>query len=192
MGGKMPKVDWSGVEKRLEELGDRMIQTGAITRAVTADLEAAREAMEQATKEADMLNVTQITGKEHTGRWVEFYSCPSASDPKKSYVVAKDGVGNWGCSCPRWIFFRENCKHIKRVENTLRLGNLLAQAHINALDERTRRALDRIGRVEVDPTAQALTQEQKDAIDDENWQAGGNSVERDKTEGSERAARLEL
>jgi hypothetical protein len=39
--------------------------------------------------------------------------------PGSQYVVAQDSFGQWACSCPRWKFMREECKHIKAV----RLGS---------------------------------------------------------------------
>ena len=48
-------------------------------------------------------------------QWKEFYQVDSESRPGVSYTVAMSIKGTWGCSCPRWIFKRENCKHIRHV-----------------------------------------------------------------------------
>lgn len=48
-------------------------------------------------------------------KWVMRWSVPSSSDPTKSYTVAKTETGEWGCSCPRWIFHRKVCKHIQKI-----------------------------------------------------------------------------
>ncbi len=50
-----------------------------------------------------------------TRQWVEYYEVDSESRPDTTYIVAKSAKGLWGCSCPRWIYHRENCKHIKHV-----------------------------------------------------------------------------
>ena len=34
-----------------------------------------------------------------------------------SYVVSMDDNGGFACSCPRWKFFREECKHIRKVKS---------------------------------------------------------------------------
>lgn len=49
------------------------------------------------------------------GQWVKRWSVPSESNPSKSYVVAQNREGEFGCSCPVWIFRRKECKHIRNV-----------------------------------------------------------------------------
>ena len=52
-------------------------------------------------------------------KWVKRWSVESDSNPSKSYTVAIDGEGNWGCSCPAWTRskqMRKDCKHIRRVK----------------------------------------------------------------------------
>jgi hypothetical protein len=51
--------------------------------------------------------------------WVEkFAVCGSQGD---AYTVARSEHKNWGCSCPAWINKRQrqDCKHIKMVQNLL-------------------------------------------------------------------------
>jgi len=48
-------------------------------------------------------------------RWVKRWQVPSESDPDKTYTVAVDANGNYGCSCPVWKFRRLQCKHIDFV-----------------------------------------------------------------------------
>lgn len=49
-------------------------------------------------------------------KWVERWSVPSHSNPKKDpYVVARTAEGEWGCSCPHWKFRRKICRHIREV-----------------------------------------------------------------------------
>lgn len=49
-------------------------------------------------------------------RWVKRWQVPSESDPDKTYTVAVDANGNYGCSCPVWKFRRIECHHIRRVK----------------------------------------------------------------------------
>lgn len=84
---------------------------------------------------------------EPKGRWVEFYSAPSHSNPDTTYVVAKDKNGEWGCSCPRWIFHRDHCKHIRAVEIHRQRG--LATIELSTLTHKQKKALWRITRIEV-------------------------------------------
>jgi hypothetical protein len=48
--------------------------------------------------------------------WVNRWTVKSKTDPLKKYTVGQKANGEWGCSCPRWIFNREkprpDCKHI--------------------------------------------------------------------------------
>jgi len=48
-------------------------------------------------------------------RWVKRWQVPS-SDGSKTYTVAVDANGNYGCSCPAWKFRRIECHHIRRVK----------------------------------------------------------------------------
>lgn len=45
------------------------------------------------------------------------WSVPSETDDTKVYKVSLTKEGEYKCSCPRWIFKREQCKHIIRVKN---------------------------------------------------------------------------
>jgi hypothetical protein len=33
-----------------------------------------------------------------------------------AYTVSLSVDGEWGCSCPRWKFKREECKHIREIQ----------------------------------------------------------------------------
>jgi hypothetical protein len=48
-------------------------------------------------------------------KWVDQWHVTSRSSGKV-YTVSLADDGTWGCSCPRWIFAREDCKHIKEVK----------------------------------------------------------------------------
>lgn len=48
--------------------------------------------------------------------WINKYEVESESG--RTYIVAQDNTGSWGCSCPAWTRSarsREDCKHIKAV-----------------------------------------------------------------------------
>jgi hypothetical protein len=49
-------------------------------------------------------------------RWIARWEVASFSDPDKKYIVAVDRNGGFACSCPRWVYKREECKHIKFVK----------------------------------------------------------------------------
>jgi hypothetical protein len=49
--------------------------------------------------------------KAYRRQWV----VPSDSDPDKTYKVSLTHEYEFQCSCPRWIFKREICKHIQDV-----------------------------------------------------------------------------
>jgi hypothetical protein len=55
-------------------------------------------------------------------RWVERWTVASRSgaapDPA-GWTVARDVDGRLGCSCPRWIYFREECAHIRALRAEL-------------------------------------------------------------------------
>lgn len=57
-----------------------------------------------------------------TGRWKERWSVDS-DDMEKEYTVARDAAGCFGCSCPRYKFKREQCKHIQTVIEWLEAKN---------------------------------------------------------------------
>ncbi len=51
-------------------------------------------------------------------QWMERHEVMS-SDLNRTYIVARHADGHWACSCPRWKFKRETCKHIMHVQNKL-------------------------------------------------------------------------
>lgn len=59
------------------------------------------------------------TKKTKNDKWQTRWSVASFSDPDKKYTVAKDFQGNFGCSCPAWIFKHKkqghHCKHISAI-----------------------------------------------------------------------------
>lgn len=48
------------------------------------------------------------------GKWVKKWKVPGSND--KVWTVSIDKDGNYGCSCPRWIYKREQCHHIDVVK----------------------------------------------------------------------------
>lgn len=49
-------------------------------------------------------------------QWRDQWVVPS-SDGSKSYTVSLDFEGEYACACPRWIFRREECRHIQDVQD---------------------------------------------------------------------------
>lgn len=47
-------------------------------------------------------------------RWVKRWKVPGSNG--NTWTVAIDKKGNYGCSCPRWKFKREECHHILQVK----------------------------------------------------------------------------
>jgi len=50
--------------------------------------------------------------KEYVQKW----TVPSSSNPDKSYTVSLTKEGNYECSCPTWIYRRQECHHIKQIK----------------------------------------------------------------------------
>lgn len=57
-----------------------------------------------------MLGLPAIEGR----NWIRKWQVKSSRGPKL-YVVALDDKGDWGCSCPGWIYHRTHCKHIRQI-----------------------------------------------------------------------------
>jgi len=47
-------------------------------------------------------------------RWVKRWRVQGSND--KTWTVAIDKDGKYGCSCPRWKFHREECHHITAIK----------------------------------------------------------------------------
>lgn len=47
--------------------------------------------------------------------WIKKWQVDSDSS-SSIYVVSVTANGEYGCSCPRWKFKREDCKHIQQVQ----------------------------------------------------------------------------
>lgn len=50
-----------------------------------------------------------------TDHWIARYSIPRSTGTG-TWTVAQHKNGSWGCSCPRYRFKREQCKHIDEVQ----------------------------------------------------------------------------
>ena len=50
-------------------------------------------------------------------RWIEKWAVEGSRG--NQYMVSKAEDGTWGCSCPRWKFRREECKHIQEIKAEL-------------------------------------------------------------------------
>lgn len=55
--------------------------------------------------------------------WIRKWEVPSSSG-KGVWVVSLSDTGEYGCACPVWKYKREKCKHIIRLQNNLKLGQL--------------------------------------------------------------------
>lgn len=53
-------------------------------------------------------------------------------DGHKKYTVAMKEDGSFGCDCPQWKFRREECKHIKKVNENLFLNLLTETIDLNS------------------------------------------------------------
>jgi len=49
-------------------------------------------------------------------KWIKKWKVQSFSG-NGEYTVSIDKDGNYGCSCPAWIFRRQECHHIQSVKN---------------------------------------------------------------------------
>lgn len=54
------------------------------------------------------------------GRWVQKWKVKSNSEAGKYYTVSVSSELKWGCSCPVWIFRRQECAHIKEIKIALK------------------------------------------------------------------------
>jgi hypothetical protein len=62
-------------------------------------------------------------------KYVRKFLVPS-SVSKFHYVVSLTSSGEWQCSCPRWKFSRERCKHIDFIAEGLhRKPDVIAQLY---------------------------------------------------------------
>ena len=59
-------------------------------------------------------------------KWLKKWSVTS-SDGSQEYTVSQDKDGNFGCSCPHWIFTHKttgDCKHILEIRDRLAFSGL--------------------------------------------------------------------
>jgi len=65
------------------------------------------------------MSAIRITKRQRTNKGRRF-TVTSASDARRRYIVlrasGRRGGIVWKCSCPRYIFCRERCKHIAAVQ----------------------------------------------------------------------------
>lgn len=48
-------------------------------------------------------------------KWIRKWKVPSESNGT-IYIVSEDAEGNFACSCPNWIYRRNKCKHISKIQ----------------------------------------------------------------------------
>lgn len=65
-----------------------------------------------------------------SGRWTKLWSVESESRAGTFYVIGRADSGEWACSCPRWIFNRECCKHIRHVQASIEAKQIQAQPDV--------------------------------------------------------------
>lgn len=100
-----------------------------------------------------MSNVKKVTDHPYSARWSEYWAVSSESRAGVIYVVAKARKdGTWGCSCPRWIYKREDCKHIqaaRAASKMLERNAVVAEIRVDAMPEKAKKALSRFALLEV-------------------------------------------
>ncbi len=72
------------------------------------------------------MQATKLTNYDGKAGWSDYWSVTSDSNPDRSYIVAKHVKNGWGCSCPRWIYHREECKHINVILRLIHMNDLLS------------------------------------------------------------------
>lgn len=75
------------------------------------------------------------------GRWSTIWAVESESTPGKVYFVGRTNAGDFGCSCPRWIYTHADCKHVNHVKRSL-AGKAPAAAPVE-VPEHMQKALSR-------------------------------------------------
>jgi hypothetical protein len=64
--------------------------------------------------------------KHYKKQWV----VPSDTNPDKGYKVSLTMEDQYQCSCPRWIFKREECKHIQGVKDGIYDQHTVIEYHL--------------------------------------------------------------
>ncbi|HCR70737.1 MAG TPA: hypothetical protein DIW23_04780 [Anaerolineae bacterium] len=97
--------------------------------------------------------ISQIVDHPKSSIWETFYECPSQSRANLSYIVATNQSEQWGCSCPRWIYKREECKHIREVKLHLFFINqkeeTIETVKVETLPKSTQKATSRFSLVKL-------------------------------------------
>jgi hypothetical protein len=97
--------------------------------------------------------IRQITDHPAIPIWQTFYECPSQTNKDTSYIVATNESEEWGCSCPRWKFKREECKHIRQVQLFVLFAKErsedIAPVKLDSLPVKARKAANRFSLVEL-------------------------------------------
>jgi hypothetical protein len=52
-------------------------------------------------------------------KWVNNWEVQSESNPEKFYTVSRADSGEFGCSCPQWVYRKKICKHIQGIMSSL-------------------------------------------------------------------------
>ncbi len=51
------------------------------------------------------------------------WDVPSSSDKSKTYIVKRNINGSFSCTCPHHTYRKAECKHIKKVKESLKVVN---------------------------------------------------------------------
>lgn len=62
-------------------------------------------------------------GGKKMSKWVKKWRVEGSNG--NEYVVAQGKVGEFGCSCPAWIFRRIECRHIKYIKKNNPRANMI-------------------------------------------------------------------
>ncbi|MCG3207164.1 MAG: hypothetical protein FOGNACKC_00764 [Anaerolineae bacterium] len=72
-------------------------------------------------------------GVEGDARWQDKWDVASFSTPGKKYRVSRSACGQWGCTCPRWIYRRAECGHIRHVKKLVGTGEKVVRDVVSPL-----------------------------------------------------------
>lgn len=65
--------------------------------------------------------------------YIKKWEIPSEKDSNKFYTVSLTDKNTFACSCPIWIFKRQECKHIQRVKKALENNEDINEIKLNSL-----------------------------------------------------------
>lgn len=66
-------------------------------------------------------------------KYLKKWQIPSENDENKTYTVSLTDKNTFACSCPVWIFRRQECKHIARVKRAVENNEDISEIKLNPL-----------------------------------------------------------